>query len=231
MDQELLNWAMTEGAQPYLQQFGVTPDKVQRYMSSRTQPQGNSYTSQIRDLINANPQNPKYQQELMGYYLDSLNPQNQQEYDRNQNENKLNTAISLMSSGDPAMVEWAKILIQGSFPELNNTGTSGYGDMGGSDYSSYDPYNNYLRKGYLEELSDPSNLSRDEYDFKRYLSTATDEQLNAYDKPTNLMERSFATPTWAKIASLSGIPVNWFASMFMGEAVKRKNAGYSGYSD
>lgn len=134
------------------------------------------YGNYLMSLIEANSSDPSFQDKIFGYYLDYKDPRNQKSpYD----ENILNMALSLMSSEDPQAQEWAKILIQGSFPQLGtaNSTTGGYGTP--------TSYEDILRNQSRDVLKDPSTLSRGDYDWNTFLANASNEQVSAYDEARN----------------------------------------------
>lgn len=137
---------------------------------------GDDYGSYLENLINANSGDPGFQDSILKYYLDYKDPRNQKSpYD----ENILNMALSLMSSEDPQAQEWAKILIQESFPQLStaNSTTGGYGTP--------TSYEDILRNQSRDALKDPSTLSRGDYDWNTFLANASNEQVSAYDEARN----------------------------------------------
>jgi len=170
MDPYIQQWAQSGDAQPYLQQV-----MGQSAQGSYGMGGGDPYSDYLMQLINSNPEDQRFQDQMLGYYLDYTNPQNQR---GGLDENTLNTALSLLSSEDPSLKEWGKMLLAESFPQL---GESGYG--------APQTYEDMIRKEAQTVLEDPSMLSRNEFDWNSYLANkATPQQISAYDQDPTLSQ-------------------------------------------
>lgn len=134
------------------------------------------YGNYLMGLINSNPGDPKFQDSLFKAYLDYMDPRNQK---APVDENKLNAALSMMSSDDPADKEWGRALIAEVYGKPTTTGVNGYG--------APQSYEDLLRSEAKGLIADPGGLDRDTFDWNRYLAnSASNEQIRRYDtnKPT-----------------------------------------------
>jgi hypothetical protein len=117
---QLLQWAMTPEAQPFLQQAGVDPMMIQQGISSQLGGMGgmgsmggmggmggmdpySGYQSELKGWFDANPDNPYVQEMAFGQYLNSMDPMAQQEMGYQRRTDDLNFALALMELGQEDM--------------------------------------------------------------------------------------------------------------------------------
>ncbi|HOM78173.1 MAG TPA: hypothetical protein PLT50_03155 [bacterium] len=172
MDPELLQWSQTPEAQPYLQQaeqmlagslFGSTPQAGGLDVYGRF----------LQSLILDNPQNPQFQNQVLGYYLDYANPINQRQW--GMDENKLNTGLSLLSSEDENLQRAGLSLISEAYPTLNE-----YMDVGGYTGGAPQTYEDVIRQQAIDRLKNPEGMSQRDFEWNSFLANATDEQIRQY---------------------------------------------------
>lgn len=165
-------WSQSAEAQPFLQQAmaerGASMPQ-QGGMGGYGAP--DPYMQQINSLISANPNNPKLQEWLLKLSMDYSDPRNQQT--QGIDENLANIALSLMSSDKPEAYEMGISLLKGSVPQLAEMG-----DLGG--YGESQTYEDVKRQEALGLLEDPSDLSERDFEWNKFLSQATDEQVREY---------------------------------------------------
>lgn len=155
---------------------GYTGQSMGGYNSTSGGLKNDEYGNYLMSLIEANSGDPKFQDQMLGYYLDYMDPRNQK---APVDENKLNAALSMMSSDDPADKEWGRALIAEVYGKPTTTGVNGYG--------APQSYEDLLRSEAKGLIADPSGLDRDTFDWNRYLAnSASNEQIRRYDtsKPT-----------------------------------------------
>jgi len=214
MDPQILQWSQTAEAQPYIQQARQILESQYGGSGYSGYDMSNAfqdpYSQYLFELINQNSQDPSFQKQLMGYYLDYINPFNQAELNRDEGaerDRKINAAISLMSSKDDTIKNWGLTLFLNAFPELTNTNQTGYGGLTSTGLGGIpQTYEDIVRQKALKALQDYETLTEDQFNWNKYLATqATPEQINAY---TNY------DPTLAEV--FSGGDVNTFKNALSG---------------
>lgn len=167
------------------------------------------YSNYLIGLINANSQDPKFQDQILGYYLDYMDPRNKKAPIID--ENKINTAQSLMSSDDPLDKEWGRALIAEVYGKPASLSTSGYGLP--------QSYADVIRSKAKEEIADPSGLDADTFEWNNYLANkASDEQLMKYEmsKPTIkdvFQQEDEDVSPWKNILSGAGLGAAYGAGL------------------
>ncbi len=199
MDPQILQWSQTAEAQPYIQQARQILESQYGGSGYSGYDMSNAfqdpYSQYLFELINQNSQDPSFQKQLMGYYLDYTNPQNYYNTD-----NMINAGLSLLSSDDENLKKMGTILIQQSFPELLGAVNNGYGTTGG--------YEDVLRNEAKTLLENPEGLSRGEYEWNQYLAnSATPEQIFAYEQ---------SKPTWKDIMQQEDEDVTQWKNLLSG---------------
>jgi len=208
MDPQILQWSQTAEAQPYIQQARQILESQYGGSGYSGYDMSNAfqdpYSQYLFELINQNSQDPSFQKQLMGYYLDYTNPYRDEGAER---DRQINAAISAMMSNDEAIKNIGLTLFLDAFPVLTNTNQTGYGGI-----STFGPneipqtYEDIVRQKALKALQDYETLTEDQFNWNKYLATqATPEQINAY---TNY------DPTLAEV--FSGGDVNTFKNALSG---------------
>lgn len=205
MDESILRWSQSAEAQPYLQKVAMG-SQGQSYGGGMDQ-----YGSYLTQLINANQNNPSLQKELLGYYLDYSNPQNQQVDE----ENKLATAQTLLSAGeDSPLYAMGLSLLQEVYPQIGQT-AGGYG--------APETYEDVLRQKAQGLMEKPTELDRPEYDWQKFLMNASDEQVRLYE------EAKKKTVGFGSYWKGTGARNPFDASFWSPEARARAKLGYTDF--
>lgn len=225
---QILQWAQSAEAQPYIAKYlPTTPTQSMGGIGMGGMDTG-GYGSYLVDLINANQANPDFQQQMLGEYLNFANPLNLQQYSLNQQQDyytqqemglrereaTINTALSLISSEDPTIKGIGQMLLTQVFPEIANTG------YGVGQTVSPAPYENITRQEALARLQDPTGISREEYEWNRFLATASDEDIRRYEEARNEWEKEKSG--WG--AAFRGNPFS--AEYWSPEQYARSTLGY-----
>ncbi len=205
MDPQILQWSQTAEAQPYIQQARQILESQYGGSGYSGYDMSNAfqdpYSQYLFELINQNSQDPSFQKQLMGYYLDYTNPINQRQW--GMDENKLNTGLSLLSSKDENLQRAGLSLISEVYPTLNE-----YMDVGGYTGGAPQTYEDVLRNEAKTLLENPEGLSRGEYEWNQYLAnSATPEQIFAYEQ---------SKPTWKDIMQQEDEDVTQWKNLLSG---------------
>lgn len=172
MDPAILEWSKTPEAQPYMQKamgmlMGSTP-------GDSSLGEGDLYGKYLQTLITSNSQNPQFQNQMLGYYLDYINPVNQRQW--GMDENKLNIGLSLLSAEDENLQRAGLSLISEAYPTLNE-----YMDISGYAGGIPQTYEGTIRQQARENLKNTEGMTQEEFEWNSFLANATDEQIRAYN--------------------------------------------------
>ena len=205
MDPYISQWSQSAEAQPYMQ-------KAITAMGGSGMGGQDQYGQYLQELINSNQANPTFQKQMLGYYLDYTNPQNQQQ--TGVDENKLNTALSLWSSENEEDKMIAKLLLSEVYPQISDTMSSGYG--------APNSYEDILRNEAMGLLKEPESLSRDDYEWQKFMANATDEQVRQYEEAKGKWANPF-DEYWKG----TGVGNPFDSSFWSPEARARAKMGYN----
>jgi hypothetical protein len=210
MDPQILQWSQTAEAQPYIQQARQILESQYGGSGYSGYDMSNAfqdpYSQYLFELINQNSQDPSFQKQLMGYYLDYTNPYRDEGAER---DRQINAAISAMMSNDEAIKNIGLTLFLDAFPVLTNTNQTGYGGI-----STFGPneipqtYEDIVRQKALKALQDYETLTEDQFNWNKYLATqATPEQIFAYEQ---------SKPTWKDIMQQEDEDVTQWKNLLSG---------------
>ena len=162
-------WSQSQDAQPFIQQasqnLGMSGGAGQSGFGQ------DPYSQYIQQLISANGQNPAFQKQLQGYFLDFNNPMNQfenqyaqdkarREEEMAMKEMLLNTGISYVSSDDPETKLKGYNIIDSVLAGSGYTAggkTTSVSDMGPDDFRKTALANRYGPM--IESETDPEKLT------------------------------------------------------------------------
>jgi hypothetical protein len=202
MDPNIQQWAQTPEAQPYLQQF--MPQQQAQPMGMGTMG-GGGFNDYLMQLIGQNQGNPKFQQQMLGYYLDTINPMNQpdplqQQYQLLQNQMLMNQVGGYQSEN---LTNLALSLLTSENPELQGYGMNILKTTLEQDYSGYvqpetpisekSPYD-VIREGAgnrYSEMAGEGVTDLDTLNWQRYLSGADDEEIRRYNAAKKYKQAGF----------------------------------------
>ena len=183
----------------------------------------------LMDLIQGNPENPQFQNQILGYYLDSMNPRNQmqdwlglQQFQYGQTQDQLNTALSLAMSGDEGLAGYGINILQGIMPEAFE-----------SHMGEPPSYHDFIRQDASKFLHGMEHPDRDDYRWYSQLMNAPDEMIDLYEQPVSYGERFGAMEGSGILNALrvAANPLTPFLSFLPGvtgaEDIKRSRTGYS----
>lgn len=233
MNPEIMQWAQTPEAQPYLQKF--QPQQSQPQMGGYGMGGGyDGYASMLKWMYDNSAGNPKAQNAYVGEYLDMMNPVNQYSFKAEQEKNDrygtemlLNTALSIISSEDPAMQQVGQTLLLealgNSYPEIA-------GSLIGTGYDEPQTYEGIKRQSAKDIIGgeDVQGLSKDQYDWYNFLANASDSQVREYDEAKKGASRIFGgfnkfSDEWAG----TGVWNPFNAAFWSPEKAARSRTGYS----
>jgi hypothetical protein len=144
-------------------------------------PQTSGYQSELMNWINANPNNPDLQMNLLGSYFDTMNPMNQRQMQSQQRADDLSLAVALMELGQE---------------DLATGILSGYG-MGAGPMQSGSP-ESYRRTALQNMYADKSARNPRDAALYGMLADATPEMTGAYYQEPSYWERVTAGPKQGK---------------------------------
>lgn len=239
MDPNIQQWAQTPEAQPYLQQYMPRQQAPSMGMGSMG---GGGFSDYLIQLINQNQANPSFQQNMLGYYLDTMNPMNQpdplqQQYQLLQNqmlfnqtsgyqgENLSNLALSLLSSDNKELQGYGMNLLE----SVLSQNYPGYVGEKGLGMSSRQPksYEDIQRAKALEVLTGEGaeGLSPEDFEWYSFLANASDEEIRRYLEAKN----KFVVNPWSEYWRGTGAGNPFDASAWSPEARARAKMGYTNY--
>lgn len=214
MNPNLLQWAQSEEAQPYLQ----------RYMPQQVpQPQGNGYSAgggdygmMLKRMFDANAGNPDLQRTLLGEYLNTISPSNQMDAQRAEQEAMLEmekqrqfesqaeqerdmNILKLLDPADPqsgAIVD--AILTKYGYGSAAQPQDSGYSSTWADRYN---------------EMATEAP-SQTDYGMYKEMAGFGPEQIAQYEAPISIWER------------LKKFPMQGLGGVFNGDQIRKDRFGY-----
>lgn len=189
MNPDLMNWAQSEQAQPYLQQV-MPQQQMQPQQMGMQQPSngysaaGGDYNTLLRSLFDANAGNPELQKSILSIYLSGIDPQAQFEQQQkeqamldDQKQMEQSRDMTILQALDPADPSSGAIVdaILSKY---------GYG-------SAAQPQDNGYTSNWQTQYGDLADSAQglDEYNRYATMQAFTPQQISAYEAPISLGER------------------------------------------
>lgn len=207
-------WAQT----PFAKNYYTAPTTAG---TSGTSDGSSQYLDYLKKLINANTGNSDLQTSLLGYYLDAMNPQSQ---DTSGKDTDLQTALTLLDTGNPEAVTMANKILGQYYPDYVSGDTSA---TGGNGY--YDTVRAAASTA-LQDMIASGTIDKNEYNWQKFLANASDQQIDQYDEASKSLNQVKWNPFYGignAMNTAGQYGVSAFNPFFNVEKTSRKAVGYN----